>query len=103
VGRFRYHRAWIEKSVENRVIFTKTGETHRFSVNRAVKFDFFKKIEIKIVKELESILRFFCENKIQKFEVTHPTKSEKEKPKGKSREKKENNRFLIRGNHMPLS
>jgi hypothetical protein len=54
---------WIEKPHKNQPIFAKIGETsldrfHRFSENRPVKFDFFKKIEIKILKKLESISRF---------------------------------------------
>jgi hypothetical protein len=82
----------------------KTRETSpdrfdRFSVNRPVKFEIFKNLktfEIKNYKKTRVYFKIFGQNRIQKHEVTHPTKFGEGERKGKPG-KKENDWFLIRG------
>jgi hypothetical protein len=68
---------------ENWLVFTKTDKTERFTENRPVEFEIFKKLRnfgIKILKKTGHHFKNFGQNKIQKFIIFHPGKSRKVRP-----------------------
>jgi hypothetical protein len=72
----------VKHGLKNR---SKTGETnpdwfHQFSVNWPVNLKFF---EIKYSKKTRADFNIFGQNRIKKFEVTHPTNFDEGEIKGK--------------------